>query len=275
MESNKNSKLYIAIAFLGVVILGLGGYIVYDKLYSPKNSNNKSQEANNQKETMLVSKVYKDNDWVYDAEYEKKVTSDYYSLYNETFYAKDIVVPYINVESDYANNANNEIKKVLDDAVENYNEGASGEFSYIDECNYKYYLNNDGLSVILTYGVGSTDVVHPNYYIYNIDLKTGEELSYKDIYAIAGFNDNNIEAKAESAITEIMHEKMKDFDYPEDYPEGTDFDTYNNESIKNYKESVENNTIKYFLSSNKQLNVVVKLSIPAGQGFFDTIIPVK
>ena len=58
------------------------------------------------------------------------------------------------------------------------------------------------------------------------------------------------------------------------YPEGTNFDTYNTKSIENYKNSVSNNTLKYFLTDNKKLNIVVSLSVPAGRGEFNTIITV-
>lgn len=61
----------------------------------------------------------------------------------------------------------------------------------------------------------------------------------------------------------------------DNYPSGTNFETFNNESISNYKEAISNKTLNYFLSDNGKLNVVVKLSIPAGAGEFDTIIPVE
>ena len=68
-----------------------------------------------------------------------------------------------------------------------------------------------------------------------------------------------------------MQEKLKDFTW---FPDGTNFDTYNNQSINNYKNSVSNNTLKYYLSDNGKLNVIVKLIIPAGAGEFDTVITV-
>lgn len=66
---------------------------------------------------------------------------------------------------------------------------------------------------------------------------------------------------------------MSDFS-SDNYPDGTSFDTYNNESIENYRSSVTNNTIKYFLSDGGKLNIVAKLSIPAGTGEFDVVITV-
>ena len=229
----------------------------------------------------FVSKVDDTEDWVYDAKYTKDVTAESYSINNKTYYAKDIIVPYININSTYANSSNSDIKKIFDDAIKTYNTGVSDKVEYVDECGYKKYINNNSLSVVLTYGAGATDVVHPKYYTYNINLKTGNQLSYEEIYTIAGFNSSTITSKVEAAITQIMKEKLKDYKEPNNdngtgkyYPDGTNFDTYNNESINNYKNSINNNTLEYFLSDNGKLNVIVKLSIPAGTGETDTIVTI-
>ena len=283
-NQKKNTGLYVLIAILCVLVLALGGFIVYDKTQNNKTTttdttNNASNSTNT---NSLVSKLDDKKDWVYDAEYTKNVTADSYSTYYETYYAKDIVVPYINVNSSYSNNANSEIKKVFDDAIKSYNDGVSDKMTYVDECGYKKYVTDNSLSVVLTYGVGETDVIHPKYYTYNIDLKTGNQLSYEEVYNIAGLSSSNIDSKVENVITKIMQDNLKDLKYPQKdtgdggyYPDGTNFNTYNNESISNYKKSISDNTLKYFLSDNGKLNIVVKLSIPAGTGEFDTIITVN
>lgn len=137
---------------------------------------------------------------VYDAEYEKNVNADSYSTSYNSYYAKDIVVPFININSSYAILSNNEIKNVFNDAINAYNKGISDKMTYVDTCNYNKYINNDILSVLLTLSIGATDIVRPNYYIYNIDLKTGYKLSYKDVYSFAGFDSNDINAKVEKQL---------------------------------------------------------------------------
>ena len=280
-NQKKNTGLYVLIAILCVLVLALGGYIVYDKTQNDKSSTTTTTDTTNSNANTLVSKLDNTKDWVYDAEYTKNVTADSYSTGYKTYYSKDIVVPYININSSYANNSNSEIKKVFDDAIKAYNDGVSNKVTYVDECGYKKYINSDSLSVVLTYGVGATDVVHPKYYTYNFNLKTGNQLSYEEAYSIAGLNSSNIDSKVENAITKIMQDKLKDLKDPQKdtgdggyYPDGTNFNTYNNESISNYKKSISDNTLKYFLSDNGKLNIVVKLSIPAGTGEFDTIITI-
>lgn len=258
----KNNKVQTIIKIiLGVLTVVLFGCIIYVNFIHKEN--NKA----------TISKLDNNKGWVYDAEYTKNVITDSYSTVFDTYYSKNIVVPYININSSYSTASNSEIKNVFDDAITNYNKGVNDKLTYVSECGYKKYVNNKILSVVLTYSVGATDVVHPKYYTYNIDLKTGNQLTYEEIYSFAGFNSSNISLKVEEAITKIMKDKMSRF-YSNNYPTGTSFDTYNNESINNYKNSIANNTLKYYLSDSGKLNIVVKLSIPAGTGEFDTIITV-
>lgn len=279
-----NNILYVIIAILSVFTIALNVYVLCitiqnDRQASTPNNgsnenhnlqnNNESNNTSNENENNVISKLYNTKDWVYDAEYEKNVNADSYSTDYNTYYAKDIVVPFININSSYATISNNEIKNVFNDAIKAYNKGINDKMTYVDKCNYNKYINNDVLSVLLTFGIGATDIVRPNYYIYNIDLKTGEKLSYKDVYTVAGFNSNDINIEVEKTITNVMKERLAE------YHVGTDFDTYNNESITNYKNSVGNNTLKYFLSSKGELNIIVRLSIPAGMGYVDEIITIR
>lgn len=271
-KKNNNTILYVIIAILSVFIIVLSIYTICITLQNNKQvttPNNGSNENN------VISKLDNTKDWVYDAEYKKNVNADSYSTDYNTYYAKDIVVPFININSSYATISNDEIKNVFHDAIKAYNKGISDKMTYVDKCNYNKYINNDVLSVLLTFGIGATDIVHPNYYIYNIDLKTGEKLSYKDIYSAAGFDSSNINAKVEKAITDVMKEELNDFEYPSDYLDGTNFNTYNDESITNYYKSIINGNLKYFLSNDKELNIIVRLSVPAGMGYSDKIITIR
>ena len=261
----KNILAYSIISILGVMVLILGGYIVYEKL-SIKSVNNEEEKD--------VSKINKDKDFVYDAEYEKDVDAESYDNNNgNTYYAKDIVVPFINIDSEYANNSNKEIKSIFEEAIKVYNTGVNNKSSYVAECDYEKYSKDNLISIVLTYGAGDSDIVHPKYYTYNIDSKNGKQLSYEDIYTSVGFKKEEIDSKVEEAITEVMKEKTKNID-EKSYPEGTNFETYNSKSIENYKESIKNNSLNYFIK-NKELKIVVKLMIPVGTGEFDTVINIK
>ncbi len=90
---------------------------------------------------------------------------------------------------------------------------------------------------------------------------------------MAGFTATNIDSRVKEAITKVMTDEMSVFT-PDNYPDGTTFDTYNNKSISNYKKSVKNNTISYFLSENNKLNIIVTLNMPVDTEEFDTIISI-
>lgn len=269
LEMQKNKDLSLEVSSLNNTVVEL-----QEKLDTISNILNPSNSDSNS----LVSKKDESKDWVYDAEYQKNVSKESYRRGNETFYAKDIVVPYINIDSSYADECNKEIKEVFDEAINTYNDGINDGASCVTKCYYEKYVKDDILSIILYYSVPLND----QFYTYNINLKTGEQVSYEELYKIAGFDSSNIDSKVETAITKVMKEQLKDLKtYGVDtgsggyYPEGTTFDTYNNESFANYKNSIKDNSLEYFLSNDNKLNVVVTLSIPAGGGKFDNVITVE
>lgn len=274
-KTNKEKNVVIILLIVIIMILAVlcvlfaTNTITLNKDNKDSSVNSKSNDVNK-----YISKINNEKDWIYNAEYSKNVKANSYSIDDKTYYVKDINVPFINVDSEYAKNANDEIKKVFDIAIKSFNEGMNDSMTYVDECDYTSKITDSYLSTLLTLGIGATDVVHPKYYVYNVDLKTGKQLSFEDVYKIVGFNSSNIDSKVKTAITSIMKEQLNVFESPDSYPEGTNFATYNNESINNYLESVNDNTIRYFISDNGKLNIIVTLSIPAGSGEFDTIISI-
>ncbi len=275
MKTSKNNHgLIVFLIFFILLSLALGGYIFYDKFYKKENANpTESQPIENEENKQeLVNKINSSKYWIYDADYEKDVLADFY-LINEPIYAEDIKVPFINIDSNYASKANQEIKKVFDIAIDAYNEGVQNELTWVD-IDYQKYIDTDMVSTALWYSIKATAVVNPNYYTYNIDLKTGKEMSFEDVYQKCGFTKNNINDKVKENITSIIKDRLKNFT-DDNYPEGTNFDTYNNESIENYLDSIENNTLQYFIDENGVLSIIVRLSIPVEMGYFDTVIKLE
>lgn len=261
LEMQKNKNLNSEVSSLNNTVVEL-----QEKLDTISNILNPSNSDSNS----LVSKKDESKDWIYDAEYPKNVSKESYHLGKETFYAKDIVVPYINIDSSYADECNKEIKEVFDEAISTFNDGVKDGASCVTKCEYEKYIKDDVLSVILYYSVPLND----QFYTYNINLKTGEQVSYEELYKIAGFDSSNIDSKVETAITNAMKKETSGVS-SNGYPSGTNFDTYNDESITNYKNSIKNNSLEYFLSNNEKLNVVVTLSIPAGNGKLNSAITVE
>lgn len=268
MKNNKG--LVIITIILGVLVVILGGYIVYDKFI--ENNNNVQNDINGNQENNAnesgVSKLDSTKGWVHEANYDLPTNKESYYGYSDhtkLISADDLVVPYINIDSDDAKKANQEIYKLYEDLINTFNDNLKEEiwFTLVE---YKTYTNNNIISVVITTESVGTDVPMYKHYTYSFNLNDGKLLSYNEAYKSTGLNENNISDKATQAITDALRKE---------YSNGDDFDTYNNKSINNYKTSVNNGTIKFFIDDNQKLNIIVTLEIPAGRGQFDTIITVE
>ena len=223
-------------------------------------------ESNNNNENSIL-KLDANKEWIYDANYNLPTNKESYygdSDHTKLIKASDLVVPYININSDDAKNINQEIYKLYEDLINKFNENLKDEIWYT-LVDYKTYTNNDIISVVIITESSGTDIPMYNYYTYNFNLKNGKLLSYNDVYKYVGIIDEEITDKATQAVTNALINE---------YSNGDDFDIYNNKSINNYKTSVSNNKIRFFIDENKKLNIIVTLEIPAGRGQFDTIITI-
>ena len=187
----------VIILLIVVLIIGVGGgYLLSINLNQAKTTNN--TENNNVIQNKTSKKIDESKPWVYDADYgdgkENKKISPEYS--NDIYSTKDkLKVPYININSEYANKLNSEIKKIYDKA---YNEFGSATITNgeteinVREIKYETYNKNDILSIILTIYSGVLNGgFNPEYKIYNIDLNTLNNASLFDIGKTTGFQNQD------------------------------------------------------------------------------------
>jgi hypothetical protein len=119
-------------------------------------------------------KIDKDKDIVYDANYDNRgLASSIIKPYG-VYYLKDVVVPFINIDSSDAAIVNNEIKDIYNTLLDSYERGLTDSYTFIEYCKYNYEKEDDVLSVILEYGISSKDITEPIKHIYNFDLSTGK-----------------------------------------------------------------------------------------------------
>ncbi len=262
MEEKKPSKIGYVICVLIIIALAIGlGYACY----MIGNLNNQLSQINttstntidiNTTKNNSTSKIDETKDWVYDAEYERNVNAESFKLtdlVDEEYFVKDIVVPYININSDDARSANNEIKKEFEEAIRSFNEKNPSEWSY------KSFINNDILSVIISHK-GLIELNPTIYHSYNFDLKTGKKLNFEEVCKVVGYDSNNVFLKAEEKISKYL----KDNYYQNGDNEGSEwsFAKMNSESELNFEEAVTNETLKFFIGDNNKLNIVVWLRAP-------------
>ena len=167
----------------------------------------------NSETTEGLAKINEDNEWIYDAEYTKKdLEGKSYksSVTTETYSLEDIKVPFINIDSEDANEANEELKKLFDQAVKLFEEELDGDQASYVLVSYEKVVNDEYLSVLVKTEVGGEEEI-PNsvYYTYNFDMNTGNKLTYDEVYDIVGISEDEIEEKAEEAITEEFKYRFK------------------------------------------------------------------
>lgn len=161
-------------------------------------------------------------------------------------------------------NINKEIKSVFTNAIEVYNDGATTDMGLtVGECNYKKTSFNNIESIVLKYQLESSGVINPDYYTYNIDTTTGELITFKDAYTMLGYDEETINEKVNTKIVDLI--KQMNF---------TDDDQYMIFSNYNYKQSIKDKNIKFYIDENKNLNIVLDLYVPIESGVSVEVIAI-
>ena len=173
---------------------------------------NKMPTTNSEtKQEQVQKKIDVTKEWVYDADYvfENKILKDPYDG-REVFYSKEeLIPPYININSEYANVVNNEIKEMY---IDEYNKFANiGNRRYCANIKYSYFYNDELLSVTI---VNKTGLINAGaklkYTIYNFNLNTLDKASLEDCYKAAGYTSKEqLDLSIETTISnEIKNEHL-------------------------------------------------------------------
>lgn len=259
-----NIFLTIIKIIIGLFVLIGGIYLIYANFIKNEEKDNQNGDAVEK----IITKLENDKDWVYEADYNLPTEKESYYAYGDhskLVSAKDIIVPYINIDTTDAKKANEEIYKLYEHLIAAFNENVKEEIWYTT-VEYKVYTNDDVVSIIITTESGGTAVPGYSYYTYNFNLKNGSLLTYEDAYKYTGLKKKDIEDKVKQAITTFM---KKEFSYD------MDMEPYINASINNYKTDVSDEKISYFIDDDKKLNIIVVLSVPVETGELDKIIVVE
>ena len=231
------------------------------------NSGTNSNSSNVSENKNQVEKIDNKQDFVYDASYSYNVPAENYMTDGgRNCNVKDIKVPYININSDDAKEVNEKIKNVFNSAISVFSEGCDNKISYVDKCSYNSYVNGNVLSVILTYGVGGTDVVYPDYYAYNFDLEDGDLLSYDDVYETVGYNENSVDIKVKKEISSYLNSQFSSV---------PNLDEYTKKSENYYDEAVDDDKIMCYIDQNKKLNVITNVYFPAGREYTQKVFTIN
>lgn len=271
--------IIITLMLLTLVILLSTGVIKTSKNNEELNNNlPKNETIEEENNNINTNENNQDNNYVYDANYsynnqyteskrytynepEGKKTIDRFGISVEfnygTQYLKDLKVPYININSNDAITANNEIKqiyeyyaKLFDVCAEDKQVGCSIILTY------KTYTYNNILSLVIVHGSQATSTWVLSYKTYNFDITTGNLLNYNETLSTLGYDNNNTLTKAKEKIKNKMDEIWK--------PNINDLTTACSNNTNCYEKayeliekSINENSILFFANNEGKLNLLL------------------
>ena len=183
MPPKKSKGPLVIIILLILIILGLAGYICYDKFVVTNNKCNveKTTETDNKK--ILLKDKTKDIVYTY---FTDKLTKDGEGEYEYN-------IPHMNIDSEDAISINNIISAKYKDRYEKnkklFEESVQQKVGFYGSyINYKYYVNDNILSLFVYEGCETSEVC-TSYDSYNIDVITGKKISNSELLKIKKVND--------------------------------------------------------------------------------------
>lgn len=198
------------------------------------NTTNETNTTNNTTTTTREDSIKKDvsKPWVYDAEYgkDKQVKKkDATNVgYKKLDSSKDLVAPFINIDSEAADSINYQIKKYYNNAYDHFVYNDNGESFECTGMEYRFFENKNILSIVLLH---SAYVVPGggNTYIeaYNFNLATGEEATLEDMVKVAGLSVDECNDRIKS-FNEKMYESKE---YPYEGLKGSAYLNKNGEFV--------------------------------------------
>ena len=152
--------------------------------------------TNNTTNTTKENKATKKDDskpYVYKATYgeDKQVKKKDATSYGSSVFdsSKDLVAPYINIDSEAANSVNYQIKKLYNGLYDGFIANDDGTSFEITGMNYSAFQNKNILSIIISHYYAVVPGGGDSYIeTYNFNLETGEEATKEEIAKVAGFS---------------------------------------------------------------------------------------
>lgn len=189
---------------------------------------------------------------------EEELVFDYY---NKTLFGNTYKVPEINLDYDNIKEINEEIADLVDSKLRKYeklSELPEGEIAYMD---YVWYENDNILSLVFY----NDTIYTSNYYVFNIDIYTGEEIDNKGILDAAKIDEDEFITLCQEA-TEDYYDNYLYYKGIQDNAEiSAIFDNSKEDSIKASNFSLSKTSM--FLNKNGELNIIAKFTTIAGAGY--------
>lgn len=183
--------------------------------------------------------------------------------FNKTVNSMSFVIPQINIDSSDVESINQEIWAALYTCVAErlINSNENG----IEYISYDWYVNNDILSLVIEcdpYGVDTRE-----YYVYNVDITTGEELTKDEFISSYGMSESDYFESVRKALY------SDNYDVYEEFCAYVGVDYVNEQLSK----TISDNNVKAarpFINGNGKLCVVASIYSLAGADSYYRIVTV-
>ncbi len=272
-EIGSNYGILVIILFSTVCFLT--DYIVIDRkinkkvIVEPEVIVNDSDQEDVESIREKNIKIDYNRDYVYDAGYHNNNKYKEYDYCDGTTYTQDgfdiikcdkgsmrlsnLIVPYINIKSNDAYRVNRELKDLYDEYASRFDDfyiGLENSNGGSEILGYSSFLSDKVLSVVVIYGYQQTDILYPNYKVYNFDLSTGNLIDYDDLIKLLDVD------------TDLVYSNVSDNISSNDFS----FDIFYDETINEFNYSTSNGNVLCFVNDNGVLEYIVKVYVPGGRG---------
>ena len=246
MKKRKNYKIFLIV---GVVILVILSFLIGQFLASQNITFFRNQTNNNINQ---YNKIDDNKEIVY--------TKENYVPEN---LPEDLNSDEVRTELPFINLDSNEIKKINSNIEEEYNKLkdeniVTKDMTNINSVKYKYYVNNNILSLVIEYKSYNYTAGYVNYEYktYNINTDSSSEITNDELMKIKNTNNEEVYNKLLNSL-EKEYENLGYDDY-----KNTDF---YKETIGNIKKNDKIN-IPLFLDNDNKLNAYLNIRMNMGPG---------
>lgn len=199
---------------------------------------------------------------VYDADYSRNINLDSYNAI-ENYSIDDIVLPYIDIDSDSVKAINNEIKTMFDSLLEAYKENLTKKNVWTTSKYFTYETNlknsNDRFtSILIITTSGGTFLPTAEYTAYTINLGTKKALSMTEVINVFKATlDSEVDMKEKIKLMLIENQNSileKNTNLTAD--EKTNL---LNTALSSFEQLYDRGKLPVFIDNAGQLNIIVKI----------------
>ncbi len=221
-------------------------------------------KAEDEKENVTENEVSVEEDKIKLKDENEDIVYDYY---NKKIAGNEYKIPAINLDYDGIDEINDEIADLVEDdlkRIENVTELPEGSIAKTD---YRWFQNKNILSLVFL-----VEGYHVNeYYVYNLDVYTGEEIDDEEILEAEKIDTDDFASMCSEAVEDYYDNYLYSKEIAESA--GSVYTQAKSESIDedNFKLSKTN----MFLDANGNVNIIAEITTIAGAGYNNFIINIE